>query len=192
MCWKSPPAATTRGVSATLRPGREEDAALTERIRAIHQRSRATYGAPRVDAELRDQGTAISRKRVARLMHRAGLKGISRRQGPVTTIRNPEAHAAQDLVRRDFRAAAPNKLWVADITYIPTWAGFLYLAVVLDSVTILLPNQGSPRPLRKVRWLPLRLELFDHRLGHNLLGVWFQTDDVVCVALNGEIKTPIF
>jgi putative transposase len=109
------------------------DAALLERIRAIHQKSRGTYGVPRVQAELRAEGTRVGRKRVARLMRQAGLAGVSRRKGCWTTIRDRDAQAAPDLVQREFAAPGPDRLWVADITYIPTWAGFLYLAVVLDA-----------------------------------------------------------
>ena len=75
----------------------------------------------------------MGRKRVARLMRCAGLRGISRRKGTRTTTRDARARAAPDLVERDFTADAPDRLWVADITYIPTWAGFLFLAVVLDA-----------------------------------------------------------
>lgn len=110
----------------------ESDAALLERINEIHRSSRGTYGAPRIHAELVDQGHAVSRKRIARLMRGAGLAGISRRKGTRTTVRDARARAAADLVERNFTADAPDRLWVADITYIPTWAGFLYLAVVLD------------------------------------------------------------
>lgn len=109
------------------------DAVITERIRAIHSRSRQTYGMPRIHFELTKEGFRIGRKRVARLMRAAGLQGISRRKGTRTTIRGKEAQAIPDLVKRNFRAEAPNRLWVADITYIPTWAGFLYLAVVMDA-----------------------------------------------------------
>ena len=109
------------------------DSELLERIVAIHAESRGTYGAPRVQAELRAQGVRVSRKRVARLMRQAGVRGVSRRRFIVTTVRRPVAVPAPDLVRRDFEVAAANQLWVADITYIPTWAGFLYLAVVLDA-----------------------------------------------------------
>ena len=110
----------------------DSDAALLERIREIHRISRETYGAPRIHAELTAQGHAVSRKRIARLMRNAGLAGISRRKGTRTTVRDARARAAADLVERNFTAEAPDQLWVADITYIPTWAGFLYLAVVLD------------------------------------------------------------
>jgi putative transposase len=110
----------------------ESDTALLERIREIHRTSRETYGTPRIHAELTSQGHTVSRKRIARLMRGAGLAGISRRKGTRTTVRDARARAAADLVERNFTAEAPDQLWVADITYIPTWAGFLYLAVVLD------------------------------------------------------------
>jgi len=109
------------------------DAELTARISAIHQYSRATYGAPRIHEELLAVGMHVGRKRVARLMKAAGLWGVSRRKWVATTVRERGARPAPDLVERNFVAAAPNRLWVADITYIPTWAGFLYLAVVLDT-----------------------------------------------------------
>ena len=111
----------------------ESDRALLDRIREIHLISRGTYGAPRIHAELVAQGCAVGRKRVARLMRRAGLRGITRRKGTRTTIRDARTRPAPDLVERDFTADAPDRLWVADITYIPTWAGFLFLAVVLDA-----------------------------------------------------------
>jgi len=119
----------------TRRPSRraQQDASLTDRIRAIHSRSRGTYGVPRVHAELAGEGTRVGRKRVARLMRGAGLRGVSRRRWQRTTIRNDSARPAPDLVQRRFAATGPDQLWVADITYIPTWAGFLYLAVVVDA-----------------------------------------------------------
>ena len=109
------------------------DAVLLERIRAIHERSRGTYGIPRVLAELRAEGTRVGRKRIARLMQSAHLVGASRRKGCWTTRRDRDARPAPDLVKRAFVAESPDRLWVADITYIPTWAGFLYLSVVLDA-----------------------------------------------------------
>ena len=112
------------------------DAALTERIRQIHAASHGTYGSPRVHAELRDpEGpfrVACSRKRVARLMRRAGLVGCHRRRRRHTTVADPLATPAPDLVRRAFTPAAPDRLWAADITYVWTLEGWLYLAVVLD------------------------------------------------------------
>jgi putative transposase len=109
------------------------DVELTSRITAIHQYSRGTYGAPRIHEELLAAHIHLGRKRVARLMRAAGLRGVSRRKWVATTVRERGARPAPDLVERNFVAAAPNRLWVADITYIPTWAGFLYLAVVLDT-----------------------------------------------------------
>ena len=108
------------------------DADLTARVQAIHARSRRTYGAPRIHAELADAGVAVSRKRVALVMRAAGVAGVSRRRAPRTTRRDSQAQPAPDRVERRFEADAPNRLWVADITYVPTLVGFLYLAIVLD------------------------------------------------------------
>jgi putative transposase len=109
------------------------DVELTAQIQAIHRESRGTYGAPRVHAELAAQGQRLGRKRVARLMRSAGVRGVSRRKQFVTTRRDEAARPAADLVQRQFAVAGPNRLWVADITYIATAAGFLFLAVVLDA-----------------------------------------------------------
>jgi len=109
------------------------DDALLRRLRTIHAVSRGTYGAPRVHAELRAEGRAVGKKRFARLMRAAGIVGVSRRRGVITTRRDRDARPAPDLVDRNFTADRPNQLWVADITYVPTMAGFLYLAVVLDA-----------------------------------------------------------
>jgi len=109
------------------------DAQLLVQIREVHQRSRQTYGRPRVHAELVEQGVRVGPKRVGRLMRAARLQGVSRRKGTYTTIRDANAHPAPDLVQRCFAAEAPDHLWVADITYVPTWTGFLYLAVVIDA-----------------------------------------------------------
>ena len=110
------------------------NAELLEKIREIHEWSDGTYGSPRIHEELRKaQGIGVGMKRVARLMVEAGLEGVSRRRGTRTTQRGKDARPAPDLVDRDFGATGPDQLWVADITYIPTWAGFLYLAVVLDA-----------------------------------------------------------
>src|SRR6058998_747429 len=91
------------------------DATLLERIQAIHQKSRGTYGVPRVHAELTAEGTQVGRQRVARLMRQAGLAGASRRKGCWTTIRDRDARPAPDLVQREFVAQGPDRLWVADI-----------------------------------------------------------------------------
>ena len=116
-----------------LSPRACADLALTAQIQVIHRESRGTYGAPRIHADLTAAGTHIGRKRVARLMRGAGVQGVSRRKPFQTTVRDETARPAPDLVDRQFTAAGPNQLWVADITYVPTAAGFLFLAVVLDA-----------------------------------------------------------
>ena len=111
----------------------QADAALLAQIQTIYTRSRGTYGAPRVHAELHEQGVRCGRKRVARLMRAAQLVGAHRRRRPRTTVRDPGAAPAPDLVRRQFTTPQPDQLWVADITYVRTGNGWLYLAVVLDA-----------------------------------------------------------
>ena len=108
------------------------DRGLDARIRAIHQRSRGTYGVPRVQAELRAQGTLVGRRRVARLMRAASLAGCHPRRSVRTTHADHTANAP-DLVRRQFTATAPNQLWLTDITYVATGEGWLYLAAILDA-----------------------------------------------------------
>lgn len=105
--------------------------ALSEQIRTVHQRSRGTYGAPRIHAELRDAGP-VGRKRVARVMRAAGLAGCRPRGFRRTTIADPTTQV-DDLVRREFRPADLDHLWVADITYVRTNEGWLYLAAILDA-----------------------------------------------------------
>jgi len=122
--WRGrPPAARARA-----------DAALTAAIHRIHTKSRGTYGSPRVHAELAQLDQRCGRKRVARLMRAAGLVGCQRRRRrPRTTVTDPAATPAPDLVRRRFTAPAPDRVWLADISYIPTGEGWLYLAAVLDA-----------------------------------------------------------
>src|SRR3974390_261546 len=105
---------------------------LVAEIRAAHEASRGTYGAPRIHVDLPAKGIRVGRKRVTRLMSAAGLVGASRRKFVRTTVKGSDRQAP-DLVDRNFAAERPNLLWVADITYVPTWAGFLYVAVVLDA-----------------------------------------------------------
>jgi putative transposase len=109
------------------------DLALTAKIEAIHRRSRHVYGSPSIHAELADDyGIRVGCKRVARLMRAAGLRGATMRRYVVTTQPDLQASRAVDLVERQFYTDGPDRLWVADITYVPTWSGFLYLAMVLD------------------------------------------------------------
>ncbi|MGH8239512.1 MAG: IS3 family transposase [Steroidobacteraceae bacterium] len=110
------------------------DITLTATIHAIHHHSHETYGAPRVHAELADDyDVHVARKRVARLMRAARLKGVQKRRFVRTTVSDPTERWAPDLVERDFTVTRPDVLWVADVTYVSTWAGFLYLAVVVDA-----------------------------------------------------------
>ncbi|MCG3133972.1 MAG: IS3 family transposase ISMxa1 [Planctomycetes bacterium] len=109
------------------------DVEISQRIRLIHAVSGGTYGAPRVHAELAADGVRIGKKRVARLMRALGLQGATRRRFTTTTVRDPDARQAPDLVERDFTADGRDQLWVADITYVPTAPGFLFLAVVIDA-----------------------------------------------------------
>jgi len=106
---------------------------LTKRIRQVHENSRGTYGSPRIHAALQAEGIQIGKKRVARLMKEASLRGASRRKRPSTTVRVDTGRPVPDLVDRDFTASGPDELWVADITYVPTQEGYLYLAVVIDA-----------------------------------------------------------
>ncbi len=116
-----------------MSPRERADIGLTARIHEIYRRSRETYGSPNIHAELADDhGIHVGRKRVARLMRAAGLRGATLRKFVVTTERGAQSSPVTDLVERRFYAERPNRLWVADATYIPTWSGFLYLAIVLD------------------------------------------------------------
>jgi len=118
-----------RGVSARAQAETE----LLVPIAAAHARSRRTYGAPRIHAELRAQGVRCARKRVARLMRAAGLVGCHRRRRTRTTVAEPAHTPAPNLVARDFRATAPDRLWIGAITYVATAEGRLYLAVLVDA-----------------------------------------------------------
>lgn len=106
--------------------------ALIEHIRRIHKQSRRTYGSPRVHAELRAAGWVCNHKRVARLMRQEGIQGRRKRRKALTTDSKHPYPVAPNLLDRQFEAQAPNEKWVADITYIPTREGWLYLAAVLD------------------------------------------------------------
>jgi putative transposase len=110
-----------------------EDERLLERIRQIHRANRGVYGSPRIHAELvLAEGECVGRKRIERLMRSAGITGLQPRRRGRTTIRVPGVRVAEDLVDRAFLASAPNRLWVADITYLRTWEGWLYLVAVQD------------------------------------------------------------
>jgi len=109
------------------------DADILTRVRVAHDRSHGTYGSPRIHRELRDEGERVSRKRITRLMRKAGIQGVSRRKRFRTTRRDDRQLPSPDLVERDFAAGGPNRLWIADITYVWTASGFVFLAVVIDA-----------------------------------------------------------
>jgi putative transposase len=110
------------------------DGELTELIRQIHAENRGVYGSPRIHAELRmTYGIRVGKKRVERLMRQAGISALVPKRRGKTTIRVAGVRVCDDLVERNFRPAAPDRLWVADITYLPTWEGWLYLAAVQDA-----------------------------------------------------------
>ncbi|MEU1942520.1 IS3 family transposase [Streptomyces sp. NPDC059474] len=112
---------------------RRRDAELTGRIRQVHDESGGIYGSPRVHAVLKREGVHVGRKRVERLMRQAGLAGISPRRDKGFTRRDPDADLAPDLVQRDFTANGPNRLWVTDLTMIPTREGPLWLSAIRDA-----------------------------------------------------------
>ena len=128
---------STSGYYAWLKrapsPRSQQGAELLQDIRASHERSRQTYGSPRAHEDLSEAGWRVGRKRVARLMRENGLVGVTRRKRAWTTRRAEGERPAPDLVQRKFAASGPDRLWVADITYVHTWEGFLYLAVVMDA-----------------------------------------------------------
>ena len=114
-----------------------EDARLSARIGELHALRRGVYGSPRIWADLvLDDGERIGRKRVERLMRQAGLSGLITKKYKATTVRVPGVRVAEDLLDRDFSADAPNQRWVADITYLRTWEGWLYLVAVQDATAV--------------------------------------------------------
>ena len=117
------------GVSAR----QQADQVPSEQIGTLHQQSRQPYGSPRVHAALRQTGVRCGRKRVARLIREAGLVGCRRARRTRTTQSDPTHMPVPNLVARTFMVVAPNQMWVGDITYIPTWEGWLYLAVLVDA-----------------------------------------------------------
>lgn len=125
------------------------DATLLEQIRAIFKKHRGRYGAPRVWVELRSQGVIVGPNRVARLMAEAGLKGrCGRRSVPRTTIADPAAAPAPNLLNRHFDPPAPDRAWVTDITYLPTAQGWLYLTTIIDLYSRLVVGWATAEHLR--------------------------------------------
>jgi putative transposase len=126
-----------------------QDVWLLEQIKEIHAANRGVYGAPRIHAELRmARGIRVSRKRVERLMRQAGISGLVPRKRGRTTVRVPGVRVADDLVERDFRPAGPDVLWVADITYLRSWEGWVYLAAVQDAYSRMIVGWGMADHMR--------------------------------------------
>jgi putative transposase len=168
---------TTSGFYAWLQrpPSKHQlaDLVLGDRIEAFSRASRSTYGRPRIHADLRDVGFSVSGKRVARLMRERNIYGASRRKWTTTTVRNPHARPAPDLVDRKFVAERPDQLWVADITYVPTWSGFLYVAIVLDAFSRRVVGWSMANHLRTELVLDA-LDMAIHR--RNPIGVVHHSD----------------
>lgn len=120
--------------SLTAKPSQRtiEDERLLLKVQATHQASRQTYGSPRICAELREEGEICSRKRISKIMKKAGITAKMKKRFKVTTRANPKASVAPNLLKQDFSAQRPNQRWVADFTYVATQDGWLYVAAVLD------------------------------------------------------------
>jgi putative transposase len=133
-CWACPrPRSTTGPPAGGPSTAELEEAYAIHAAREAWCQHRRGYGARRLTAEIRSRGHAWNRKRVARLMRIGGIEGVPRRRRGKYGRRTASTATAADLVERNFTAAAPDQLWVADITYLRTWEGFLYLAVVVDA-----------------------------------------------------------
>lgn len=130
---------TARGYRAarTRPPSDREirDEQLIADLRAVHRQNYSVYGVKKMHQAMKRKGWAVGREQTRRLMKKAGLRGVQRGKPVFTTIADPAAARPADLVNRQFRAAAPNRLWVADITFVRTWQGFCYTAFVTDACT---------------------------------------------------------
>jgi putative transposase len=152
------------------------DAVLTEQIQTAFDDNRKVYGAPRIHAELVDVGVHVGRKRVARLMRAADIVGCHRRKRSFSiTKQNPVAEVAPDLVDRQFVATAPNQLWVADVTYVPTVQGWLYLACVTDVFSRMVLG-WSMASHRKTDLVVDAVTMAVHRRGGHVPGVIHHSD----------------
>lgn len=148
----------------------QEEERLMKKINGIHKQSRQTYGSPRIHAELKDQGESCSRQRVARLMKKAGIAAKMVRKFKVTTRVDAKATTAPNLLKQDFTAATPNERWVADITYVWTLEGWLYVACVLDLFSRKIVGLAmSDRMKEGLVMAALRQALMHRRPGNGLL-----------------------
>lgn len=154
-----------------------DDAEALERIRAIHRKSRGRYGEPRITAQLARDGSPVNHKRVERLMALDGLTGRCGRKKVRTTVRDPAAVLAEDLVQRRFEQTTLDTLWVGDATYIPTDEGWLYLATVIDACSRRLLGWSMTDHLRTELCLDALHDAVGTRGGQsNIDGVIFHSD----------------
>lgn len=152
------------------------DEVLTVQIQDAFDSNRKVYGAPRIQAELIDVDVHVGRKRIARLMREAGIVGCHRRKRSFSiTKQNPKADVAPDRVDRDFTATAPNQLWVADVTYVPTVQGWLYLACVTDVFSRMILG-WSMASHRKTDLVVDAVTMAVHRRGGQVAGVIHHSD----------------
>ena len=131
-----------------LPPRARRDAVLCEEIERVWKENRRVYGAPKIWCQLKREGIPVARCAVERLMRKMGLKGAVRGCKPKTTIPDEMADRPTDLVDRDFSASRPNQLWVADLTYVATWKGFVYVAFIFDVFSRLIVGWRVSRSLR--------------------------------------------
>ncbi len=169
------------------------DAVLSEQIERIHRRSRGTYGAPRIHFELRTLGVRCARKRVARLMRGSGLFGCGGRRRPRTTTRRAAAkeHVGKvpDIVKRNFAPEAPDRLWVADITYVRSWEGWLYLSFVLDAFSRKVVGWSMANNLRADLVLDaLNMALYNRRPAPGLIHHSDRGSQYTSVEFGGRLK----
>ena len=127
----------------------QADQVLESQIEVAFRDSRGTYGSPRIRAQLTAQGVPVSKRRVARLMHRRGLCGLRKARFVRTTDSRHKLPIAPNLLARDFTAAAPNKVWVTDVTFVWTLQGWLYLAAILDLFSRRVVGWGMSGPQRR-------------------------------------------
>lgn len=164
---------------------RKEDRRLLHQIRTIHRESRKAYGSPRIHAELQEAGEHVSRKRVARLMKEDGIVVRPKKRFRKTTDSEHDQPVAQNLLNRNFDVEAPNLVWAADITYIWTAAGWLYLAVVLDLFSrkvvgwAIDDHMRTELPLRALDMAIQRRDPGPNLLHHSDRGSQYASDDYV-------------
>jgi putative transposase len=165
---------------------------LCEQIERIHRQSRGTYGAPRIHFELRTLGVRCARKRVARLMRESGLFGCGGRRRARTTRRAAaKEHVAEvpDLVRRNFAPEAPDRLWVADITYVRSWEGWLYLSFVLDAFSRKVVGWSMANHLRADLVLDaLNMALYNRRPAPGLIHHSDRGSQYTSIEFGGRLK----